>query len=268
MSAHAHPNTTRLTRAGAGSAAPAPRPGRALGAALLCVLGLALLWVVAELVPAARVRDAALLQHFNALSGPHVDPLARRAIHLLDPGVMIFWGLALVLFALARRRGREALAVGVIFVAAPLSADFLKPLLAHSHPNAGPIQIGSASWPSGHATAAMALVLCAALVAPRRLRPLVAVVGAAFAAAVGCALLIRAWHMPSDVLGGYLLAGLWTALAVAWLRAAERRWPRRHLRQADTASAAGSRAAAPAAGRPRSQPGTRAEAEGRSAVLL
>ena len=30
---------------------------------------------------------------------------------------------------------------------------------------------------------------------------------------------------PSDVVGGYLLAGLWMALAVAGLRAAERRWP-------------------------------------------
>jgi membrane-associated phospholipid phosphatase len=223
---------------------------------------------VAELVPGARVRDAALLQHFTALSGPHVDPLARRAIHLLDPLVVLFWGLALVLFALARRRGREALAVCVIFVAAPLSADFLKPLLAHSHPNAGPIHIGAASWPSGHATAAMALALCAALVAPRRLRPLVGAVGAAFAAAVGCALLIRAWHMPSDVLGGYLLAGLWAAVAVTCLRAAERRWPRRHLREAATFSAGGSRPTVSAAGQGRSQPGQRAEAEGRSAVLL
>ena len=29
------------------------------------------------------------------------------------------------------------------------------------------------------------------------------------------ALLIRAWHMPSDVIGGILLASLWMALAVA-----------------------------------------------------
>ena len=40
-----------------------------------------------------------------------------------------------------------------------------------------------------------------------------------FALAVGCALLILAWHMPSDVLGGYLVAVLWMALAVAGLRA-------------------------------------------------
>src|SRR5205823_9520771 len=159
-------------------------------------------------------------------------------------------------------------AVAIVLTMAPLSADRLKPLLAHPHSRLGEVGIGVASWPSGHATAAAALAMCAVLVAPERMRLRVAVLGAAFALGAGCAMLIREWHMPSDVLGGYLLAGLWTALAVAWLRAAERRWPRRHLRQADTASAAGSRAAAPAAGRPRSQPGTRAEAEGRSAVLL
>ena len=60
---------------------------------------------------------------------------------------------------------------------------------------------------------------------PADLRPLVSGIGAAFAAAVGCSLLILAWHMPSDVFGGYLVAALWMALAVAGLRAAERRWP-------------------------------------------
>ena len=33
--------------------------------------------------------------------------------------------------------------------------------------------------------------------------------------AVGCSLLILAWHMPSDVLGGYLLATLCVSLVVA-----------------------------------------------------
>ena len=80
------------------------------------------------------------------------------------------------------------------------------------------MHIGAASWPSGHATAALALVLCAVLVAPARLRLLVAVVGAVFAAP-WASLLILAWHMPSDVIGGYLVAALWIALAVAALRA-------------------------------------------------
>ena len=100
----------------------------------------------------------------------------------------------------------------------------LKPLLAHPHAHVRLHMTSiAASWPSGHATAAMALVLCAVLVAPSRLRPTVAALGGVFAVAVGCSLLILAWHMPSDVLGGYLLASLWMALAVAGLRAADRR---------------------------------------------
>src|SRR5271167_294266 len=75
---------------------------------------------------------------------------------------------------------------------------------------------------STSATAALALVLCAVLVSPRELRPLIAAVGAVFALAVGGALLILAWHMPSDVIGGYLTATLWAALALAALRAGGR----------------------------------------------
>ena len=57
-----------------------------------------------------------------------------------------------------------------------------------------------------------------------RLRPLVATLGVMFMAAVGVSLLILAWHLPSDVLGGYLVGTLWAALlAVAGLRAAEAR---------------------------------------------
>jgi hypothetical protein len=67
----------------------------------------------------------------------------------------------------------------------------------------------------------MTLALCAVLVAPPALRLVVAVCGGAFAAAVGYAVLVLAWHFPSDVLGGFLMAGGWTALAVAFLRIVE-----------------------------------------------
>jgi membrane-associated phospholipid phosphatase len=101
----------------------------------------------------------------------------------------------------------------------------LKPLLAHSHASVGGVWIGPASWPSGHSTAAVALVLAAVFVSPARLRPLVSLLGAVFAVAVGVSLLILAWHMPSDVLGGFFVASFWGALALAVLRAVERRWP-------------------------------------------
>ena len=73
----------------------------------------------------------------------------------------------------------------------------------------------------------MALVLCAVLVAPRRLRPTVAALGTVFAVGVGFSLLLLAWHLPSDVFGGYLVAALWAALAVAAVSACEVRRPSR-----------------------------------------
>ncbi len=184
-----------------------------------------LVWAVAELVPSAHYRDAVVLHDFVMLGSPRVDEVGNFLLHLLEPELFVFWGLALVAFALARSRPRTALAAVAVMSLAPFTSETLKPLLAHPHVALYQVQIGPASWPSGHATAALALALSAVLVAPARLRPLVAALGAAFAVAAGCYLLILAWHMPSDVLGGFLVAALWTALAVAVLRAAERRWP-------------------------------------------
>jgi membrane-associated phospholipid phosphatase len=204
-----------------------PQAGRPLGVAGLCLLALALIWVVAQLVPAAHLRDAVALRDFTLLSRPHVDAAANFLIRLLEPALFILWGAALVSVALARRRPRVAVAVAAVMALAPFTSETLKPLLAHPHARVGDVHIGPASWPSGHSTAALALVLCAVLVTPARLRPVVAAVGGVFAVAVGCSLLILAWHMPSDVLGGYVVATLWMALAVAALRLAERRWPSR-----------------------------------------
>jgi hypothetical protein len=73
----------------------------------------------------------------------------------------------------------------------------------------------------------MALALAAVMVAPARLRPAVAVAGAGFAVAVSYSLLALGWHFPSDVMAGYSVAALWTALAVAalWWAASRRPAP-------------------------------------------
>jgi membrane-associated phospholipid phosphatase len=199
---------------------PAGRPGGpsgawALRAAGLCLVAMAATWALATHVPAFHYRDAVVLNDFIALSRPRVDALANDLLRQLDPLRYTLWGLLLLAVALLRRRPRVALAVAVVLPAGPAVAELLKPLLAHPHYVVDHKWVGAASWPSGHATAAMTLVLCALLVAPHRLRPLVAALGGAFAVAVGCSLLILAWHMPSDVIGGYLLAALCVSLAVA-----------------------------------------------------
>jgi membrane-associated phospholipid phosphatase len=214
-------------------------PAGPLGVAGLCLLALALVWVIAEHVPAAQLRDAIALRDFTLLSRPHVDTAANLLLDLLEPALAVLWGVALACIALVRRRPRVAAAVVAVIGLAQLTSETLKPLLAHRHVAFGAVHVGPASWPSGHSTAALALALCAVLVAPARLRGAVAWLGGLFAAAVGCALLIRAWHMPSDVLGGYLVATLWMALAVAALRAAERRWPTRRRPSAAPSPGAG-----------------------------
>ena len=209
-------------RRGDASRLSAAAPLRVAG---LCALALALTWVVAALVPATHVKDAVALYDFTLLDRPRVDDLANALLALLDPVLYTLWGVVLVAVALWRRRPRVAFAVGLVLGLAPLTAETLKPLLAHTHARIGVSEITAASWPSGHATAATALALCAVLVAPQRLRPTVAVLGAMFAVGVGFSLLILAWHLPSDVVGGYLVASAWIALTVAGLRAVDRRWP-------------------------------------------
>ena len=201
-----------------------------LGIAALCVIGLAATWSVSALVPRARFKDAVALRDFTLLSRPHVDAVAHTLLFILEPLPFALLAIALVLFALRGGRARLAMAVAAVMTLAPLSSELLKPLLAHSHDQIAGTYVAAASWPSGHATAATVLALCAVLVSPRHLRPSVAAIGAVFTVAVGCSLLILAWHMPSDVIGGYLLGALWVALALVALRATDAR--RRRARAA------------------------------------
>jgi membrane-associated phospholipid phosphatase len=178
--------------------------------------------VLAELVPITHVKDAVALYDFTRLNRPLVEVPANAFLDLLYPPFFAMWGIVLVLIALRRRLPWMALAVAIVLPLAPFTAELLKPLLAHHHDQIGPKYIVNASWPSGHATAATALAWCALLVTPPARRGLVAMLGAAFALAVGIALLVLAWHMPSDVVGGYLLGTFWAALAFAVLRFSER----------------------------------------------
>ncbi len=205
---------------------------RALLLAALCLAGMALTWVFAALVPATHVRDAVALYDFTRLDRPIVEAPTKLLLALLEPMFFVVWGLALVATAVSRDRPRVGLAVVPVLALAPLSAELLKPLVAHAHAQVVPLYITSASWPSGHATAVTALVWCAVLVAPPARRRAVAIAGVLLALAVGCSLLILAWHMPSDVLGGYLLGTLWAALAIAALCAVGPRGPlRREVRR-------------------------------------
>jgi membrane-associated phospholipid phosphatase len=203
-------------------------PKLALIGAALCLAGLVATGVAALAWPLGRSHDVEALNGIVALNHGRAAVLAQGVVHLGDPEPYAIFGAGLVVIALLRGRRRLAIALPVVLFGAAMTSEILKPLLATPARDSATwmdSQIGIASWPSGHATAALTLALCAVLVAPRRLRPAVAFVGAIFAAAVAYAILILAWHFPSDVLGGYLVATTWVLLAVAALLYAERRRP-------------------------------------------
>jgi membrane-associated phospholipid phosphatase len=201
-------------------------PKLALLGAFACLYGLLATAAVALLSPAAQAGDRATLDGFVSLNHGRPAEVATWLAHLCDPPTYGLFGAALVVVALARKRPRVALVVPIVLVGAEVTTQVLKPLLATTRGSEWlQSNIGNASWPSGHATAALSLALCAVLVSPARLRPIVALGGAVFAAAVAYAILVLAWHFPSDVLGGFLVASLWSLLAVAALVTWERRSP-------------------------------------------
>jgi membrane-associated phospholipid phosphatase len=200
--------------------------GAGIGVALLV-----LTWALALHVRVFEHADQSILVGFVDLhSHRGVHRLASWVAHLCNPNPYVFLAAVPVLVAIVRRRPRAVLAIGAILLGANLTTQLLKPLLAQPRATFvihDLVSINPASWPSGHATAAMALALCCVIAVPPRLRPAVSCLGAAFAVAVSYSFLTLAWHYPSDVFGGFLVAGTWTMLALGVVSRAPAEEPQR-----------------------------------------
>lgn len=197
------------------------------GAGAIAAL-LPLVYLAAVHLGPVHTLDATVLNGFTNLDSPRVQPLATWIATLCNPDKFVWFVAALIALALLRRRPRVAAAVAIVLAGANVTTQLLKPALGYARTS--PLlddvgQVMTGSWPSGHATASMTIALCAVLVVPARLRPWVAALGAVFAVAVTFSFLTLAWHYPSDVLGGFLVATLWTLLAVAALSWTQQRWP-------------------------------------------
>jgi membrane-associated phospholipid phosphatase len=201
-----------------------PRRARiALTGAAASVVLLALTWYVSHYTGFGKHADVSILRGFADLTRPRLDRVTTFIAELCDPSRYVFLAAAPVIVALIRRRPRVAIMLAVVLLCANETTQLLKPLLAAPR-LPGPWGLSyNASWPSGHATAAMSLALCAVIAAPARRRPAVAAAMAAFAIAVSYSFLELIWHYPSDVLGGFLVAGTWTLLGVAGLSIYESR---------------------------------------------
>jgi membrane-associated phospholipid phosphatase len=203
------------------------RPLFLLALAVLSALTAATVWAVAFVPSRGRALDAAALQAFADVARPPLRPSIHGVAVLANPLPFVIGGALLVCLALLRRRPLMAAIVPLVLLVANGCTQVLKPALADLRIiDVGDIsRVYTGSWPSGHATASMSLALCFVLVVGPRLRPLAALLGAGYAIGVGYALVALGWHLPSDVLGGYLVAASFTLLGAAALAALEARQP-------------------------------------------
>jgi membrane-associated phospholipid phosphatase len=207
---------------------------RPLVLAAACWGGFVVVLAAAYWLPVTRWADGWAVDGFLNLQRPWLTRAASHVAHLANPLPFAIFTVLLACLALYRGRPRQALAAIVLLGGASAVGQTLKVLLQHPrhHAYLGHAQLDAVSFPSGHATASMSLAFAAVLVAPAAWRPLVATLGALFALLVSESIMLLAWHFPSDVIGGFLVATASALMVVSGLRAADARWPDRTGREA------------------------------------
>jgi membrane-associated phospholipid phosphatase len=185
------------------------RPAHAALAALTCAGLAALVWLLAFRSGGVHSVDLYVFDHASKVRETPLGPPLEAVAALCNP--LPYALLALVVLAAGYvRYGRAgAVVVAAVLVAPNALTQWLKDATAEDRVGPGRpdiVHVDPASWPSGHATAAMAIALAALIAAPVGLRAPVAAVGLIFAGIVGAAVVGLGWHFPSDVAGGYLVA--------------------------------------------------------------
>jgi membrane-associated phospholipid phosphatase len=120
--------------------------------------------------------------------------------------------MAAAVIAMRRRDTPALLLAALLVVGATATAQLLKPAL-------GELGIFDAestheldrTFPSGHAATTLALGLALVHAVPSGWRWAAAAFAVTCSTAVGIGVLMLGWHYPSDEVGGFLIAGAWSA---------------------------------------------------------
>lgn len=151
---------------------------------------------------------------------PEITRATNEVLHSVTRLTLFVATAGLVLLALLRRRLRLALAVGGAVAGSVVTTEVLK-LHILTRPVLDDVDgITINSYPSGHATIAMALGLGLVMVTPHHRRWMAAGVAVAFASLFGVGVLATGWHRPSDSIGAALVCTAVfcavTAMLIAW----------------------------------------------------
>lgn len=194
-----------MTRAGkrSGAFATSLFPGLALMAAAL-LIGLATVWfklgapVESDALRAIALREgrssAWVISLFQWVTWS--GDAGQRSIVMIGFGAWLLW----------QQRVRAALAMVIFPSVAGATSSVLKQLFARARPDVVPHldHFSNLSFPSGHATNAMAILLLAALLVPANRRGIWTVLALLGAATVGLSRNLLGVHWPSDVVAGWL----------------------------------------------------------------
>jgi membrane-associated phospholipid phosphatase len=185
-----------------------------LAVAAVCIALLVALYVIFVRTTRGQWVDDASLRG-TAIGRQHIIEQANSILDVISVSALVLATIAVGAIGYLRRRPILALLTMVLVVGSNVTTEALKHLV-FSRPHLDPAAaIGFNTLPSGHTTVAVSLGVGFALVAPARLRMLVAAVGASYGAATGVATMSAGWHRPSDAVAACLVVGAWTALVGA-----------------------------------------------------
>ncbi|WP_246783877.1 phosphatase PAP2 family protein [Cellulomonas persica] len=182
--------------------------------AVACMAGVLALWGVFVRTENGQQVDAAAVEG-AAYGQTELWRVAERVLDVVSVGAVAVVLLVAIGIAVLRRRWELAVQVAVVMGGANLTTQALKYGVLSRPEHGIPIGSQANSLPSGHTTAATSIAVVLLLVVPARMRPLVATVGAAYAAATGVSTLVGQWHRPSDVVAAVLVVLGWTAATCA-----------------------------------------------------
>lgn len=225
----------------------APRPFRRLLApehrllvlALLVLAGVWLFAVIASevLEGESRAFDEAVLRALrdptalDRLHGPAgAGEVARDLTALGSYTVLSLVLLAAVGFLLLVRKPATAMMVFAAGAGGIALNGGLKVLFDRPRPQVVPwlVEVGHASFPSGHAMLAASVYLSLAVLVARvlrrqRLKVYVVLVAGVLVALIGTSRVVLGVHYPTDVIAGWLAGGLWALLCGLVARVLQRR---------------------------------------------
>lgn len=172
------------------------------------LIALAGVYTAAVLTPAGQEIEDSILASVdgNTLlqSGVALDAISPVAVLVV---LAVTMGVALL-----RRRPGAAVQAGALIVGATVTAQLLKQFVPRPDLTG---ELYGNSFPSGHTTIAVAGLLAVMTAFGRHLRPLLFVVGTAFAAVVAEQTVAYGWHRVSDIVGSCAVVLFWLGV-VRW----------------------------------------------------